>query len=370
MSFDEGLSVFTSSLKESFGIEATDDSEVWSCALRTKVKAKWSKPVSRLIGERANGYNAVHYRDAVALHSVFELIFQAPSASAVVAVVQSQSHTEREKFWRLMDMCVLSASGGAIPTHSPSLPQIQEEIERKRKEKLETPVKEEEAEAVVVENVGANTIVPEIDFKSMDLPEKASLEEAVRTLFKKLCDAVTPLPKSSKKSNKTKLRSYMQKLNPKEVIACFRQIITDCPELEDAAVEKDIEPFLADDVPWHMIFPDEKMCSLFLSSLGRVADENEGVMEILSSLLSFSKIESAVPTKVMSRIEDVTSSILSKLKSGKMVIGDLDLEKIGEEVMDGCSEVDGLRLSENFAEILPVIQRSLPANILPNPIVP
>ena len=67
----------------------------------------------------------------------------------------------------------------------------------------------------------------------------------------------------------------------------------------------------------------------------------------------------------MTRIEDVTSGLLSKLKSGSIKMEDLNLEEIGEEVLKDCSDKDAASLSDNIAELLPVIQRSMPAGAMP-----
>ena len=61
---------------------------------------------------------------------------------------------------------------------------------------------------------------------------------------------------------------------------------------------------------------------------------------------------------MMDEIETYTTGLMSDLRSKKKRLEDLDLEKIGAEVLKNCNETDIDKMGTNLNELLPVLQRS------------
>ena len=67
-------------------------------------------------------------------------------------------------------------------------------------------------------------------------------------------------------------------------------------------------------------------------------------------------MKNAIPSNMMSGIERVASSLVRDINSGKMDFASLDVEKIGEQVLQGVGEGDVNDFANSLDKILPALQ--------------
>ena len=98
----------------------------------------------------------------------------------------------------------------------------------------------------------------------------------------------------------------------------------------------------------------EEMCRNF-PELGNdeYSDESLAIAHRIGSL---STMKNAIPTNMMSGIERVASSLVRDINSGKMDFASLDVEKIGEQVLQGVGEGDVNDFANSLDKILPALQ--------------
>lgn len=107
------------------------DPAIWWTTLSTPVASKWVKPVSRIVGRPADGFNAIAYRDLCALSPLLDTVVS-PSPQSVVVAYKSLGDTSKASFWKLLDFISQAAAmhEGEKPTFSPSMDAIRDEIDR------------------------------------------------------------------------------------------------------------------------------------------------------------------------------------------------------------------------------------------------
>jgi hypothetical protein len=69
---------------------------------------------------------------------------------------------------------------------------------------------------------------------------------------------------------------------------------------------------------------------------------------------------SAIPDGMMRGIEQVASKLASDLQAGKADLASLDLESIGQSVLNGASQADVSAFAANLDKILPALDRMAP----------
>tara|TARA_B110001450_G_scaffold256622_1_gene287796 strand:- start:1579 stop:2562 length:984 start_codon:yes stop_codon:yes gene_type:complete len=83
------------------------------------------------------------------------------------------------------------------------------------------------------------------------------------------------------------------------------------------------------------------------------SDESLAIARRIGSLCT---MKNAIPTNMMSGIERVASSLVRDINSGKMDFASLDVEKIGEQVLQGVGEGDVSDFANSLDKILPALQ--------------
>lgn len=99
---------------------------------------------------------------------------------------------------------------------------------------------------------------------------------------------------------------------------------------------------------------NKEMCRNF-PELGNdeYSDESLAIARRIGSLCT---MKNAIPTNMMSGIERVASSLVRDINSGKMDFASLDVEKIGEQVLQGVGEGDVNDFANSLDKILPALQ--------------
>jgi len=84
-----------------------------------------------------------------------------------------------------------------------------------------------------------------------------------------------------------------------------------------------------------------------------LADEERALVERMRSLVT---MDDAIPTNMMRGIEQVAGRLVGDIQSGKVSLEQLDLERIGKEVLSGVDESDMDDFAKNMDKILPALQ--------------
>ena len=83
---------------------------------------------------------------------------------------------------------------------------------------------------------------------------------------------------------------------------------------------------------------------------------SEDSLAIARRIGSLCVMKRAIPANMMSGIERVASALVRDLNSGKVDFANLDVEKIGEQVLQGVGEGDVGEFANNLESILPALQ--------------
>ena len=343
--------------------DAFPNSENWVEILCSPVSAKWSRPVTRINNKPANVMNGIAYRDIQAIAPTLETFFVNFQEKYNEASADHQN-----LIWKMLDLISLNAlfKENVVKTHSPSLSVIRADIEKNKtqatievKEDPDEPVKEEEAEkeGTIVEKYADQP--PKLTRQNgmgMEIPTKANVNVAIRTLFKQFVDLLAPPPAKSK-SSKSKLRNHLLSKNETEVRDAFQEILT--PEREQASIDNDLTIFV--EANWDSLIDDAVIKKTFLAKLATIAlDENvsKTVCTIFNKIFGFIRVESNVPKNMMNQIENVTTGLLGKLKKGEIQMEDIDLDAVSKKVIDKCTQEEQDSVNQNIATLLPMLQRS------------
>lgn len=76
----------------------------------------------------------------------------------------------------------------------------------------------------------------------------------------------------------------------------------------------------------------------------------------LERSISLRRMTAAIPSSMMQTIEQQASTIAGGVSSGQMNMADVDLSKIGDEVMSNCSQHDMAQLAGNLDTLMPSLQ--------------
>jgi hypothetical protein len=74
-------------------------------------------------------------------------------------------------------------------------------------------------------------------------------------------------------------------------------------------------------------------------------------------LTNFARLNGGIPTNLMSNIETYAQQIASDIMNGKMRMEDMDVQKLGQDVLQGCSATDISALASNVDKLFPSIQQ-------------
>ena len=321
----------------------TGDDELiksWSKSLDVKVTGKWSKAVERINGTSCNGFHAIAYNDINATIYVLNNFCGIPELTddniELKNKLTDESFARNPNVWKIMSslnkLVIDSNTESAI--NVPTIEEIRNNIaEHKTKKEEKKPNQSD------IQNAIQDT--------------DASVTKAVRQVFTNLINVIAKDSKQGKK-----FVNATANMTGVEILEALRTINETHSEFEDACANADID-ILCDTIDWSPLFPDEKRRQYFLVKLEEAKKESlDKIQTHLNHLNSFTRVNEYLPGQVMTEIESYTSGLLKDLKQGKKKIEDLDLEKIGADVVGACTEDDMEKMGENINELLPVLQRS------------
>lgn len=81
-----------------------------------------------------------------------------------------------------------------------------------------------------------------------------------------------------------------------------------------------------------------------------VAEDRECLFQYIDSLNMYAQMQ-FIPTKMMSRIEQVAEKIATQMQSGNTSLSEIDIFDLGRQVVEGASEDDLMQFAENMGNI-------------------
>ena len=90
--------------------------------------------------------------------------------------------------------------------------------------------------------------------------------------------------------------------------------------------------------------------------------------ELVEHINILTRVQSQVPKELRCRIERVAERIATDIAQGSMSMADIDLAKIGEDVLQDCEPEDLTALAGGISSLLPMVakmQQNLPPNVDP-----
>ena len=90
--------------------------------------------------------------------------------------------------------------------------------------------------------------------------------------------------------------------------------------------------------------------------LGTKDEYSEESLSLARRIGSLCTMKNAIPTNMMNGIEKVASTLVRDINNGKVDFASLDVESIGEQVLNGVGEGDVNDFANNLEKILPALQ--------------
>lgn len=312
--------------------------EEWYRYLCTPIpQAKYACAVERLLGRldgeehsRCTMYHAFVYGDVeVALQGDNPIDHYINlKAKLEDPSFDQESRDAALKYIRALNDCVFGVKGFAVP-HCPSRTELAEEIKAFREEKRGGQI---ESQGRLSEAVGTALI----SLAAESEPEGGDAEtiEAIRS--------------------KNCARDWMEEWH-----AGMSRPLSDgsAKTVYDACIDGDYAALLATSSDGGDLIDVLCVCALV-----NHADEEKRVrcQQIVSHLNVLTKVHTAVPGQVRTRIEDVAQKLACQIMKGELDMQSIDLNQIGRDVMEGCNSEDLSSLAEQIGSLLPILSKSVP----------
>ena len=83
---------------------------------------------------------------------------------------------------------------------------------------------------------------------------------------------------------------------------------------------------------------------------------NDEMWEQINQMNGYASVGQNIPTKMMGKIENLATKLADDIMSGKADFSNMDLNKIGQEVLSQCDETDMDSFANNIDSLLPALQ--------------
>lgn len=270
----------------------------------TPKKAKYAKAVGRISGgEPVTLFFAVEYRDAESLKSSDAFVDCFPD------FMRSENDSRRSRSWQTLRAMVrlCFTIHGVEPPRVPTRADIESNISQFRAKKQHA-----KKSGTGVDGSG-----------SMQ-----------RAFFEKLLETTSVLPVSIAKTCRERLHAIPT-----------QQHASMCMKWVDHQFSSRCEPF-GDD-----IFTREEQEAFAALDASRWP----AVEAQFRQLNDLSKVQQNIPSSMLGTIEKYATNLASKITAGDTDLSSLDLQSIGEDVLQQCSEEDMSQLASNIGSLLPAL---------------
>jgi hypothetical protein len=102
---------------------------------------------------------------------------------------------------------------------------------------------------------------------------------------------------------------------------------------------------------------DATVMSTFLTVFPEIGEEPllKDDVDIILSMANFIIMDASIPTDMMKGIESMASKLVDGIASGEMTLADLNVESIGQQVLEGVSQTDINQFAGNIDKIMPAL---------------
>ena len=315
----------------------------WKDALDLETSGSWTAAVLRITGyDKTTGYHAVGYTDINALLPCLKAFAPFPEefSEELIDTLTVQKFSRNPVVWRALKSMtkLITDTQEDFTVHVPDVDEIRTNIADFRASKL----------VAAAQPTLANIPEPEIT------DTNASIPKAVRQVFTNLIKEVSADSTAGKK-----FVAYTKTMTGEFILAKLQELHATYGEDFEEACDNSDTGYLCDTVDWSPLFADEKRRNYFVTKIDQADDEQlKRIRTQLNHMNSFTRVQGHLPTGMMSKIEEYTSGLLTKLKNKEMKFSDLNIEEIGRDVVESSAEADVDAMGENINELIPVIQRS------------
>lgn len=93
------------------------------------------------------------------------------------------------------------------------------------------------------------------------------------------------------------------------------------------------------------------------------ADKRNKSRELVSHINVLTQVHSNVPGQMRGKIEAAAEQLAGQIMAGNLDMSSIDLNQIGQDVLDGCDSEDLSSLAENIGSLLPVLSKGIPPEL-------
>ena len=161
-------------------------------------------------------------------------------------------------------------------------------------------------------------------------------------------------------------------LNTQSVLQLFRQILKGNVDLEDKFIRKCSSVFkenaeaLRDKEPEGLFTVTESIDHLKEINLREkwedpdfTAESKDHLWQYIYKLKNLSDIYNAVPSKVLGAVEQTAGNFVEQLSQGKLDLANLDLNKLGEDMLSHMSDEDMAKFESELPEIFQALTEAM-----------
>lgn len=289
-----------------------------SLAINPKI-AKYAKPVERILGEAPACYLACFYKDVDAIFGCDDLSDEMKSINITEKYKSDEfSIEDRTLFWKFIQTLNQNA-----------LSFLNKEMQR-------PPLRQE-----IQENIRKHKQAKEIQ------AGPPSMVKAFHASFIAFMDAIGEVkPESSKE-----LKEYARTTDPTELLSNWTEMLTSEKEFTTKCNECDTD--WLGSVTWTAL-PVE-FHNIVKNALS-TEDKSKQLCSILDQMNSFSSVRKHIPSGMMGQIENYAFKLAEDINSGKCDLNSINLQQIGQDVLQNCDSKEMMAMADNIGELLPTLQ--------------
>jgi len=300
-----------------------EEIETWNSTMSLQInpkQAKYAKAVERILGEPATCYLACEYKDIDALFGSSQ-----PSESMrkmnVVERYKSDAFSLEDKalFWKFVQ---------SLNQHA--LAYLNMDIQK-------APSREE-----IQENIRKYKQTKEIQ------TGPPSMVKAFHSSFTAFADVLCDLNLESS----TAFKKHVVKADPDELLSDWTEMLTTNTEFSTKCSETDIE-WLVTAANWTAI-PTEYRTPV--KTALSTKDQSGQLCGILDQMNSFCSVRKHIPNGMMGQIENYALKLANDINSGKCDLNNINLQQIGQDVLQNCDSGEMMQMADNIGQLLPTLQ--------------
>lgn len=282
-------------------------------------RAKYAKPVERILGEAPSCYLACQYKDIDALFGSVNI--EGMSDLNIVEKYKSDvfSTSDRSLFWKFMQTLNQNA-----------LSFIEKDMQR-------LPSREE-----IQENIRKHKQTKEIQ------TGPPSMVKAFHSSFIQFSEIIC----NTKTEKENAFRKYVSKTDPNELLSKWTDMLTNNSDFCKKCNEADVE-WLTEHASWEAV-PIE-FHPLIKAGIGD-PEKSTQLCKLLEQMSSFSSVRKHIPTGMMGQIESYALRLAEDINNGKCDLNNINLQQIGQDVLQNCDSNEMMAMADNIQDLIPTLQ--------------